>query len=374
MKVSLITLHTVSNYGSCLQAYASETVFRKFGCQVEIVDYYRKNNQLNSKVDRVFTTGSLSRFSPVWEAAPWLRKGLSKPVAMHLKRQDRRFDEFRQRYLHLSKRYLDAGQLKEDPPIADVYCTGSDQVWNSIWNEGFEGPYFLDFAPKGKRRIAYAASIGREELDDWEKQPMRDALAKYDAISLRESSGVKLVKGLGFPNVQLVLDPTLMLNREEWAKIATLPRKVKQPYVLVYQLNDNANMQSYARSVARKIGANLVKISYRSSDAMKSAINVIEPPVTDFLGLFLHASYVVTDSFHATAFALNFGCQFTAVAPPRFSTRINSVLELTGTEDRLLADYRDISMVGEPIDSARAQSALEGKRAESLAFLKRALS
>ncbi|MDD7585162.1 MAG: polysaccharide pyruvyl transferase family protein [Coriobacteriaceae bacterium] len=374
MRVSLITLHTVSNYGSCLQAYATQTMMEHLGHQVEIVDYYRKNNQMPSKIEQMFEGNALGHLSALWDKAPWLKRGLSKPIAAYIHSHDRRFDEFRLRYLHLSRQYLDAAQLISDPPIADVYCTGSDQVWNSIWNEGFEGPYFLDFAPDGKRRIAFSASIGREEIDDWEIPLMRDALAKYYAISMRETSGVELVKRLGFSDVQLVLDPTLLLSRESWGKIATHPKQIDGPYALIYQLNDNPMMLAFAAEVAGELGLKLVKISYRPFDIPRVGVNVVVPDVTDFIGLFESASYVVTDSFHATAFALNFGVPFTAVAPPRFGTRIASILSLTHTQERQLVNYGDLSMAKEPIDFSAVHSILEKNRDASISFLRYALS
>ena len=372
-KVALITLHTVSNYGSCLQTYATQRLIESLGREVEVVDYYRADNLPENAVEKAFAGRRMRALRGVWEKAPWLKRAASVPMGAIVARQRRPFEEFRSSYLNLTRMYRSAEELRLDPPEADVYCTGSDQVWNSVWNNGFEAPYYLDFAPEGKPRVAFAASIGREAVDDWEKPLMREALSRYKAISMRESSGVDVLRGLGFKDAKLVLDPTLMLGRDEWAGIARMPRGVKRPYLLVYQLNKSKAFVDYVEAMAARYGLDVVKVSYGVYDVMRSAKTLIAPSVEEFVGLFLNASYVVTDSFHATAYSLNFGVPFTAIAPERFSTRIASVLALTGTEDRMLSDMSDTAMYERPVDFGQAQGALGAMRAESLSFLKGAL-
>lgn len=372
-KVALITLHTVSNYGSCLQTYATQRLIESLGREVEVVDYYRADNLPEYAVEKAFQGRRMRSLRGLWEKAPWLKRAASVPMGAIVARQRRPFEEFRSSYLNLTRMYRSAEELRLDPPEADVYCTGSDQVWNSVWNNGFEAPYYLDFAPEGKPRVAFAASIGREEVDEWEKPLMREALSCYKAISMRESSGVDVLRGLGFGDAKLVLDPTLMLGRDEWAGVARMPRGVKRPYLLVYQLNKSKEFVGYVEAMAARYGLDVVKVSYGVYDVMRSAKTLIAPSVEEFVGLFLNASYVVTDSFHATAYSLNFGVPFTAIAPERFSTRIASVLALTGNEDRMLADMSDTAMYERPVDFGQAQGALGAMRAESLSFLKGAL-
>lgn len=374
-KVALVTLHTVSNYGSCLQTYATQKLFESLGCEIEVIDYYRADNLPEYAVEKAFQGRRMQKFQGVWKKAPWLKKILSVPMGVIVKRQRKPFDDFRSRYLNLSKRmYRSADELMQNPPQADVYCTGSDQVWNSVWNKGFEEPYYLTFAPAGKPRIAFAASIGRSEVDDWEKPLMKDALSHYKAISMRESSGVKILDELGFPNAQFVLDPTLMLKKEDWKPLGKMPDGVEGPYLLVYQLNKSKQFVDYVEAVASKYGLNVVKISYGVYDVMKSAKTLIAPSVEEFVGLFLNASYVITDSFHATAYSLNFGIPFTSIAPQRFSTRIASILALTGTEDRMLSSWDDTSMFERHIDFDYVTRSLDGMRESSVSFLREALS
>lgn len=372
--ISIITLHTVPNYGSCLQSYATQQVFETLGWKATLVNYCRKVNQPQYKLNKAFEEGRARRLAPIWHLLPNIAKhAVSKGYASLRKRNEAPFLRFRKNNLAETRLYLSGKQIETDPPIADVYCTGSDQVWNSIWNEGFEAPLYLTWAPEGKPRISFAASIGREELDEWEKPLMADALKKYKAVSMREISGVRLLKELGIDNVELVLDPTLMLREEDWRKIATYPSTPRGGYILSYQLNQNDSFVRYTQELSHRSGLPVVKICYRKEHRQAGAVNLVAPEVTDFLGLFLKASCVVTDSFHATAFSLNFEKPFVSIAPNRFSTRIRSVLELTQTEERLLDDYSDLELMGRPIDFELASNRLDVARAGTMDFLRRAL-
>lgn len=371
--IGLITMHNIANYGSCLQTYATQKVFESIGWSTIVIDYCRPNNTLQFLTNQAFEGKRLARLEPLWNSMPALKHMASKPISSYLFRYGAPFRRFRGVYLNeTNETYFSCDELKSNPPLADVYCTGSDQVWNSVWNGGFDQSYYLTWVPGEKPRVAYSSSIGRENLDEWEEKPMRRALRRYAAISVREESAVRVLAKLGIKST-LVLDPTLMLNDSDWGQIATRPKQSLDGYILVYQLNPNDNFSNYASMVSKELGLPLVKLCYRGKDRQKGAINIVSPEVTDFLGLFFNASYVITDSFHATAFSLNFQKPFVSIAPNRFSTRITSVLELTGTSNRLLRNKEDISLMLRPIDFDYARQVLEAKREESLDFLRCAL-
>lgn len=372
--IGLITMHDIANYGSCLQTYATQEVFKSLGWSTLVVDYRRPNNTLEHLAEQVFRGRRLAWLEPLWRVAPALKRAAALPVSSYIRQYFAPFKRFRRAYLHESaETYLTYGELEKNPPAADVYCTGSDQVWNSVWNEGFDRAYYLTWVPQGKPRIAYSASIGREAVDEWEKEPMRRALREYSAISMREASGVKILSNMGV-DAHLVIDPTLMLERSDWARIATWPKGVGGNYILVYQLNPSDDFSGYANRAAKTLGLPLVKLCYKGGGRQKGAKNIVSPEVTDFIGLFLNADFVITDSFHATAFALNFEKRFVAIPPNRFSTRIRNILKLTGTADRLLVDFDNIDLVNYPIDFDGVRLSLEAKRTDSLNFLRKALS
>ena len=170
----------------------------------------------------------------------------------------------------------------------------------------------------------------------------------------------------------LILDPTLMLDAEDWRKLAAPVNKGKS-YLLIYQLNPNPQMDDYAEQFAKRKGWEVLRIGFGLSDRNKTGKCVMLPSVEEFLGLFCEASCVLTDSFHATAFSLNLGTDFISVLPGRFGTRITSILKLTNTECRLLTNYTNFDILDNKIDKEEIQRILTGERNKGLAFLKKAL-
>lgn len=373
MKASVITLHTSSNYGSCLQAWATQQVLEKLGWEPELVDYCRPNSRPEALVEAYFSRAPLNKLSVVWDNVPPL-KSMARAYLQHrVAEQSAPFERFRKQYLRLSRSYPTYEDLLTDPPRADVYITGSDQVWNSVWNGGFEPAMFLAFAPATAPKIAFSASIGRESIDDDEAEVMREALSSYNTISLRESSGVKIVRDLGRVDAVQVLDPTLLIDKSGWQEIATVPKGLPKEYLLTYQLVKSEVFFDKTRQLAKELDLPVVALCHAKGVKDSDAINIVSPEVTDYLGLFMNASYAVADSFHATAFSINFNVPFSIVLPDRFGTRIHSMLTLTGLEDRLM-DSSVLSAAAGSMDFSRANAIIARERQASLTFLKDALA
>ena len=389
MKASVITLHTVDNYGSVMQTYATQQILKKCGYDVEFVDYWRKDNLPVNRAEKMLESSTLQKLKPLWGINGFTRKAMIAILKMILENRKSPMWRFLEEKIQLTEvRYCSYEELEANPPVADVYITGSDQVWNSIWNQGIDRSYFLDFAPAGKPRIAFSASIGREQLDAEETPETKRLLEKYSAISVRElilyfgavmsvTKKFKLTTGEVNTDIDikstLVLDPTLMLEANEWRKLASKP-KIKKQYLLIYQLNPNPQMDQYAEQLAQKKEWDVIRIGFGRSDRRKGGMCVMLPSVEEFLGLFCGAACVLTDSFHATAFSLNLGKDFISVLPGRFGTRIESILKLTGTENRLLTRYDDFEVVDKVIDKKRVKEMLEKKRTEDIQWLMQALN
>lgn len=373
MKASVITLHTVDNYGSVMQTYATQQILKKCGYDVEFVDYWRRDNLPQSRAERMLEGSTLQKLKPLWGINNFTRKATVSILKNVLEKQRSPMWRFLEEKVQLTKvRYCSYEELEANPPVADVYITGSDQVWNSIWNQGIDRSYFLDFAPAGKPRIAFSASIGREQLDTEEIPETKRLLEKYSAISVREQSAVELLASMDIKST-LVLDPTLMLEAEEWRKLATKQKREK-PYILIYQLNPNPQMDQYAEQLAQKKNWEIIRIGFGRSDRRKGGKCVMLPSVEEFLGLFCDAACVLTDSFHATAFSLNLGTDFISVLPGRFGTRIESILKLTRTENRILTYYDDLTVVDRSIDEKNVQNIFTVERKKGFDFLKKAIS
>lgn len=372
-KISIITMHSSVNYGSVLQTYATNEVFKKLNCEAEFVDYTRANI-----TDQAYATRMQKRLPIILVKRMSFGIFNRKINDIALKRVELRakpMREFLNQYVKLTHRkYWTFEELENDPPEADIYCTGSDQVWNSIWNGGVERPYFLEYVPKGKKRIAYAASIGRDSIDDDEARQIRPYLEKYSAISMREISGVDLLKKMGI-DTTWVIDPTLMLNRDEWLRIAEPIETGEKRFLLAYVLNWNDTISRYAKEIASQSNLEIIricksKIPRISSDGTRV---VVVDQVGQLLSYFDKAAGVITDSFHATAFSLNFHKQLVVVPPERFSTRLESILKLTGTLE-CMVDNETIPSLDTTIDWKNVDSVLELERKKAFHFLEKAIS
>lgn len=374
MKASVITLHTVNNYGSAMQTYATQKVLEKIGCEVEFVDYWRKSNTPEELAKRMLNSKTMQRLKPIWGMSKVTENLAIRLLKTLYTNKESPMRAFIRKNVTLSpKRYYSFEELKNAPPVADVYITGSDQVWNSIWNDGIDHAFFLDYAPADKPRIAFSASIGRTKLDESEIDETRELLLKYSAISVREQSAVDLLQELGI-DAELILDPTLMLGKEEWTRIEDTSAVPNKKYLLLYQLHDNDQFDQYALKLAQMHNWEIIRIGFGRTDKERVGHSLFNLSVEQFLGLFSHATCVLTDSFHATAFSLNLGTDFISVLPGRFGTRIESITELTGTGNRVLRSMENYTITENEIDKRHVEQVLEDQRKQGCAFLRRVIS
>ena len=366
-KVGIITQHRVVNYGSVLQAYALQSKINELGYECEVIDYYP---------ERFTPKGMLCRIknkSEKFEKSIILRSVARMIILPSYFKRFKMFFGFIEKNLNLSKKtFRELCELEGYRFDYDVFCTGSDQVWNYGWNEKIEYPYFLSFAPDDKRKISYAASFGKSTLLDCEIDETKRLLERYDAISVRELSGVEIISDLGISGTVNVLDPTLLLSGNEWRKIAS-SKYTNDKYILIYNLNRNSRIDNYAKRLSKKTGLEVRYISYQLHEFYKYGKMYFNNCVEDFLALIDNAQYIITDSFHATAFSLNFNKEFVIVYPGKYSTRLQSILEILGLPDRVANDENDLSVVEQKIDYKYVNSILDSKRCDSLAWLRSAL-
>lgn len=367
-KVGIITQHRVVNYGSVLQTYALQEKIKELGYSCEVIDYYPERFTPLGMLKRIKNKGEKFKKS-------FLIRTVARAIIIpsYVIRFHMFFKFLGNRIDMTSKTYKTERELEKESFGYDIYCTGSDQVWNYGWNEKIEYPYYLAFAPDSARKISYAASFGKSELEPVEINETRKLLKRYNKISLRELSGVKIVDRLGIKDSVNVLDPTLLLTGNEWRKIASGKYK-NDKYILVYNLNRNKKIDNYAKALSKQTGLEVRYISYQIHEFYKNGKIFCNSKVEDFLSLIDNAQYVITDSFHATAFSLNFNKEFVIVYPGKYSTRLQSILEILGLTNRVAKDDQDMSVVETKIDYNRVNAALDAERVKSLLWLKDALS
>lgn len=359
MKVSVITMHAVKNYGSVLQTYATQTVLNSLGCETEIINYIRKKN-LDSNLADTWTANDHG-------IKKVIKKAILYPTITRWKKV---FGGYLRENINLSEHtYSSTEDFIHNPVVSDVYCTGSDQVWNSGWNQGIEGPFFLNFAPETATKISIAASIGKTELAENEIAAIMPMLKRYNAISMREMSGVDIVKGMGISNVKFCLDPTLLLSKEKWLNHA-MGIKVPEKYILVYQLNHDGKFDDYAVEVAKRKKLPLLRVCTRYDQQRLPGKAIIIPEIQQLLTLISKAELVITNSFHATAFCINLNKNFISIYPNEYSCRLGDALAMFGLQRRHLEDYEQYELADEVIDFNPVNEILEQKRKESMAVIK----
>ena len=253
------------------------------------------------------------------------------------------FESFLQQNLVLGEsRYRSFGELKTSDEFSDdqYFCVGSDQVWNVDYNKD-NRPYYLEFAPEGAKKFSLASSIGMSRLPEHEEDALYAALSKFHGVSVREREAAEYIRGLGIPAEHHV-DPTLAVRRGFWDEFAGQSRE-DQPYLLVYQLNPNSQLDETVKELSRRLDLPVRRIEYGRSVRNFGKPIVALPAVKEFIRLFRDASFVVTDSFHGTSFSTIFERDMVAVAPPRYAGRIRSLLALVDREHLLVSSEADLS-------------------------------
>ncbi|MDO5328809.1 MAG: polysaccharide pyruvyl transferase family protein [Coriobacteriia bacterium] len=366
MKVSILTLHNVLNYGSALQTFATQEVFHRFNLKVEIIDFQRKDINNIYKNNFSLDNSSFLKFFISVIKLPYR--------ILSTKKKLRIFKNFLDKNINLSNAlYLDNKDFEKYPVVADIYCIGSDQVWNFIWNQGFIEPFYLGFAPENSFKMSFSSSFGRKKIPEHESRIIKPYMLRFDSISVREKSGVDILKKIGIRETISILDPTLMLNNKDWFQFCNNNPFPDEPYLLVYQLNNNKFFDNIIKIIAKAKGLKIIKITLE----LKKIFNkdtIVCPSVDKWLTYFYHASYVITDSFHGTVFSVNFNKQFCVIAPPKFSDRLTNILSITDLENRIIDNQNQIDcMLNTDIDYSKVNKIIQQERNKAHIFLERSI-
>lgn len=318
MKINIITCHTPFNYGAVLQCYALSSFLINNGYEVKVIDYVTPS--LKHRNIFFATFRCLVRY-------------------FDFKRCKRVFGDFLQEYIPLTpQRYHSIQDLKTNPPRADVYIAGSDQIWNWRLKNGNDDSFYLTFAPKEKKRISYAASIATEDIPEEMLGFYQERLEGFDYISIREKSTIALLNRMGIDKVKHVLDPIYLLDLSAWETFSDKFRP-KEPYLLIYCFSRRPEYYDYARRLAKERGLKIYIISNLWSDRrFKNDCFFWVPTPQRFISLFQNADCVVTNSFHGLSFSILFEKEHHTFESLKGSVRIKDTLHLFGHESRLIVD------------------------------------
>lgn len=357
-KVSIITLHNVTNFGSMLQTYATQYTIKKIGYKAEIIDFVPEGLTLYRAMfpkneNRGFVSKSI-RFFP---------KLICNIIQYSV------LNKFLKKYICKSQiKYSSYEELVNNPPKADIYMSGSDQIWNTQ-NSNKQNDikaYYLQFVPENKKKVAYAGSFGKKEFSDEMMIKIGEYLKDYNAISVRESFGLKILEKVGIKNGVHVLDPTMLLSRNEWENFI-YPVKEKR-YLFVYNLNRNPVIKKYAQVIAKEKGLGIVNFS-DTFEFIKHAKNRLINGPKDFVSYIAYADYIITDSFHGIAFSINFNKQFVCVKAPKYNSRLESMLNLVGLEERLFEKEINLEIAYKNIEYEKINKIIKENREKSLKYL-----
>lgn len=365
MKIGIMTFWwSNDNYGQLLQCYALQQYLREQGHEPFLIRYDSRPDFLPPpvwrKVIKAFNPIKLSRFIKY----KFIKKFQKIQFNLEEQNNQRQFDSFRKKYIRQSEQiYLSYSELKENPPKADCYIVGSDQVWNF-----YEYPlnkcknplhaYFLDFGASSTKRISYSASWGKTEISDEYKNEIQPLLSKFNYISVRERTGVSLCQACGAKKVELRCDPTLLLKADHYRQLYLTEKNPDFPerYILVYRLGNPCDFPM--KKISNWANSKSLEVIYVTANGLSDTYKKIYPTIQQWLSLIDNAEYVITNSFHCCVFSLIFRRKF-AVIPLKSSakgmnSRIETLFELFKVTPRWL-EKDNFSILEQPLGEISAQ-------------------
>lgn len=368
-KIGVVTFHRAENFGSVLQTYALQEFIKSIAVQsgqeieYNVLDVQpKKQKELYSIYKKGFSVANVIKNS----VAFFYRKKLTE--------KHKKFCEFLNEYIHLSKGYETIDGLYQASPKYDYCISGSDQIWN-VRSHDFEDYFYLDFA-KSAKKVSYAASFGPLEID-WSKYDANkygELLKDYNYISTREIGGAKNVEILTGNIPEIHVDPTLLLDCEQWREIQSNANYKAGKYILLYCLEPSKTQLKMVKAISKKLNLPVVITKYNNkNDIVNGFVKKYESGPKDFLSLIDNAALVLTSSFHGTAFSLIYHKKF-YVFNAKTDNRIADILSKTNLLERSIESIEEIEKVDlQEVDFSTSNDFLKKQKEKSQTYLKTAL-
>ena len=371
-RIGIITLPLRLNYGGILQAYALQTVLERSGHHVSVIQMKHRGYSSPQcfKAPFVYGRRAILKVLGMSDMPVFAEKRLNEqwPVISAHTRQ------FIEQHIHV-KEVDSYDQLV--PSDYDVLVVGSDQVWRPLYSNLYQS--YLNFAEQWDvKRIAYAASFGTDEKEYTSEQIARckSLIKKFDAVSVREDSGVSLCKDYFDMQAKHVLDPTLLLTKEDYIRVVEEKGTGKsEGNLFVYLLDETVEKKALVNKVAKE--KNLVPFSVKARSDYKYApiLDRIQPSAEKWIRGFMDAEFVVTDSFHGCVFSIIFNKPFIALGnKERGMTRFTSLFYTFRLDDRLISVNEYMNSITHTIDWRSVNATLNSLRKDSMCFIDKYLS
>lgn len=354
MKIGILTFPNSPSYGASLQMFALYRAVKSLGADVEVINYinpYMKNRQHYKTNKRSFVRHCLNAI------AEQPNKRMFASFEKQIKLYPRRPFHRKEKLADLAQRY-------------DYLICGSDQVWNPQIT-GTDLSYLFDFCTDNSKKIAYAPSFGFSQIQEDLKDQYSSLLKKFKSLSIREEAGHAVIKELIGADCKIVLDPSMLLTKETWEQQIRKKSGLPEHYVAMFIFNKNEKVKKFAANLAKEKGIPLINITGHAFTRLrhKECTGPLGP--AQWLSVIQNADYVVTDSFHGTAFSIILEKELFVSLASATNSRLITLLNTFGLNDRIITDsnVREISR----IDYKTVGDIMEQKRAESLAYLTDAL-
>lgn len=380
MTVGVLTFwHGNANYGMMLQCWALQQVLVRLGHHPFVIAY--------EKSVRKGLPRRLLEKAGLYEFALGLYNPKKNSTLRSIKRHNalRNFAQFRKENLSLSIYYSSLRQIQNDPPVADCYIVGSDQVWSMTLDDTDNTAFFLNFGPDRIKRISYAPSFGFSEYPNRLLDKLKTELNRFNAISCREQKGVEICNQLGYEAAKVV-DPSMLLDRKNYEDLATKYSSLTDnPYVFIYSLNIKTSEEVRFSELEAYLVENSMDLVVTPADGYYHGLELFGDntiysysTIGQWIANIMHSALVITPSFHGIVFAIIFEKPF--VYTPLHGSHSNSneriigLLNDMGLTDRILFDDKKIEdIIHQPIDWTSVHSKLMKLREKSLNFLSKSL-
>ena len=347
-KIVLTTKYSSYNFGAMLQTYALQKSVKKLGAECLVVD-----------ADRQKKKGFMAWTSP---------RLIIQNIFYHLYKDElqtgyKRFDEFIDSY-DLTRCYGNYDELKKSPPEADIYLTGSDQVWNPL---DIRESYFLRYAPKDKVRASYAASMGISYMPEGAKRIWNEYFQDIDYVSVREKTTKTLIEEMTGREAEVHIDPVLLLSPGEWGKEAIKPN-FNKPYIFCYILHRPDWLNKWLKKLHKETGKEIVVISSEEYRNIYHTKMIRDAGPREMLGWLQNADFVISSSFHGVALSIANRMPFYAVVNFEAPARITDMLDTFGLKDRIIDKTHSFEL--EPVDYEKVGEIQEREKNRSFDYLK----
>lgn len=327
-----LTTYDVYNYGASLQAYALQQYLITQGYKSELINYQPAYLRRRYDYKWVNPESALSKFW-ITRIAYRILKYIQRQTTMGRKKA---FDKFHEQLLNQTEPFYTYEELADNPPIGDLYIVGSDQIWNTFYETGRDGAFYLDFVKQGVK-ASYSASFSYTKISKEWKEQITIWLKDFKQIAVREYHGVDILRSMGYEGIW-VLDPVFLLPIKKWKEIM-VPIKNIEPYILVYDFEKNKEIERFCKEYAKKMGLKIYSIN-DTYPKMYANKNFSSAGPADFLTLIYNCSAFVSNSFHGTAFSIMFNKPVFVFNRKRHkvNSRMESLTKMFGIEDCIVPE------------------------------------